>query len=111
MVQVFRREICSKCVEIVGHVVHNRPQERPSVQISIILTLDILILSMIQVTPALIVCRKILCCVDSEWANLVDISGVHGFELLTAKPCSMVAGLVCKHFFKDLSSNVSNRHR
>jgi hypothetical protein len=56
-------------------------------------------------THCLLFCRDILLGIDNEWANLVDIASVQGFNRLnTVQPGSMEAGLLYEHFFKTLLS-------
>jgi hypothetical protein len=43
-----------------------------------------------SLTHRLLFCMQIVSGIDIEWANLVDIAGCHGFNLLTAvQPGSM----------------------
>jgi hypothetical protein len=55
-------------------------------------------------TRHLLFCREILPCVDTGWANLVDIASVQGLNLITVQPGGMEAGLLCEHFFRTLLS-------
>jgi hypothetical protein len=45
--------------------------------------------------------------IENAWANLVDMAGVHGLNVLPVQPCSMKAGLLCEHlvFPKDTAKS------
>jgi hypothetical protein len=51
-------------------------------------------------THRLLFRREILCGVDNEWENFVDIAYGQGSNPLTAQPASMEAGLLCECFFQ-----------
>jgi hypothetical protein len=54
-------------------------------------------------TQQLLFCRGILCGVNNEWEDLVDIARIRGLNLLTVQPGNLEAGPLCEHFFKILS--------
>jgi hypothetical protein len=53
---------------------------------------------------SLLFCREVLCGVNNEWANLVDIASIQGLNILTVQPGSRKARLFCENVFQDIVS-------